>query len=163
MLSISVTACLFSTTKLYQKFKHPIAITLGKPLSSVPFPAITIIQPFQFDRLGVDNTDFLISWLNLNARERIFKQLNETNQVENFMSQLSICPNAMFLYEIPIKNYERSIVSTLRNFSHFDLFEHQESTWNSRFEVSFVKRLTSYGFAYTFNLIDAEEVLNVHR
>jgi hypothetical protein len=146
---------------VFKKFDQSILITLGQPRSvdTVPFPAVTFLEPFIFDEKFL-NDDFYYSRRFKEERPILFKFLKDNNLVNIFFTKVQVCFVRAFFYEYPFKNYENEIVPTLRNISSDDSFSKQEALWNSKYETTFVKRLTEQGFGYSFNILNANDILN---
>lgn len=162
MLSLSIITCYHLTSKLFQKFQHPIVVSLEQPISvdTLPFPAVTFMEPMslndEFRSLSFQ-TEVM---LNKN-RKFVNEYITKRNLVETYFTQLVICGYAPYMYRYLFKNYEDAFVQTLLNFSYAHQFERQEALWNSQFETVFAKRLTAQGFGYSFNMLDVDKILNI--
>lgn len=162
MLTASITACLFSVSKLFVKFQHPIAITLDQPASvgSVPFPAVTFLEPFLEDE-QFNNLDFVLASEIPHLKPNLFKYLQENDVINPFFTEILMCNTRPFYYEYPFEFSGTAMIEYLRNRSNEQNFRHQKASWNSQYNTVFAKRLTSHGFGYSFNILDADEILNV--
>jgi hypothetical protein len=58
-------------------------------------------------------------------------------------------------------NYEHRIVSLIRRHSDAEWLRNQNGSWNKGFQVPFAEMLTTRGFEFSFNVMDAGEVLRV--
>lgn len=130
-------------------------------VGSVPFPAVTFMEPFKINRTLEYHKDIFYSKFYSVNKQRAFEYLNETNQVESFYTQVFVCVHSNFNYVNPFVGYENAIVDVLRNMSKTNhKFESQKALWNSKIETEFAKRLTSHGFSYSFNVLNDEDILN---
>jgi hypothetical protein len=160
ILVISFSTCYILIAKLYERYLHEITITMEQPMpvDLIPFPAVTFLEPFEF--AFSSNFDIFYAKFRQYNRLRAFKYLEDTNQVETYLSQVLVCLSINQIYKYPYVGYESKIAEVLRNKSLNDKFEQQEALWNSMYETIFVTRLTSHGFGYTFNILDDDEILN---
>jgi Amiloride-sensitive sodium channel len=164
VLSTSIGICYFLTSKLFQKFQHPIAVSLEQPISvdTLPFPAITFLEPIYRSKEFLTREVKRAFLSNLN-KTFINEYVKNNNLVETFLTQIVVCAKQPYLYKYPFENYENAFVPTLLNFSYAHHFDKQEAMWNSQFETVFAKRLTSQGFGYSFNILDVNEILNIDK
>lgn len=162
VLLVSCIACFFFTSKLVNRYNHPIAIALAQPKSveTVPFPAVTFMEPFHLDQVFMHD-DFYYAKFIHEDRPVLFKFLEDNNLIHMFFTKIYVCTWTSYFFEYPFEDYQRFIVPILKNISLERTFEQQEASWNSQFKAAFAKRLTSRGFGYSFNILDADEILNV--
>lgn len=163
VLVSSVSVCYILTSQTYNNFRHPISISLDQPTSvdKVPFPAITFMEPFGVNEEYLKNFNFFWSRFVRKMRPKVFEYLEETDQVDVYMAEVMVCEYTNLIYDYPFVGYEKKITEVLLNKSLDHLFDTQEALWNSQFEVVVAKRLTSQGFGYSFNILAAEELLNL--
>lgn len=62
-----------------------------------------------------------------------------------------------FYYE----NYEHVIVPTIQKQAQTKWFKNQTTEWNTFYAPKFAKILTTRGYGFTFNILEAKELLNV--
>lgn len=164
MLTTSISMCLFLVLKIHEKLVHPIAISLDNPkkIDSVPFPAVTFLEPFsEQDFLQFHDWDFLLAHSYPQLKQKLFKILKEQDITDQFFTLILMCKIRTFFYEYPFEFSVNAMVDDLRNKSNERNFLQQKALWNSEFEVDFAKRLTSHGFGYSFNILDAKDVFNL--
>lgn len=53
------------------------------------------------------------------------------------------------------------LVKILRSMTKLDWFEVQSASWNKIYGAPFAVRLTPFGFCFTFNVINASELMNL--
>jgi hypothetical protein len=118
------------------------------------------MEPFTFNKSLYTNFDIFYSKFSEKARKRAFKYLEETNQVEIYLTEVFVCHHIIFTYDYPYKGYERKFVEILHKKSLKHQFDTQKASWDSQFKVPFTKRLTSQGFGYTFNVVSDRVILD---
>jgi hypothetical protein len=162
VLSTSIAISYFFTSKLFQKFQHPIAVSFEQPITvdTLPFPAITFLEPMYQSKEFVTR-EFKTAFLFLRNKTFVNEYIKNNNLVETYLTEVAVCTYGSQLYKYPFENYENAFVPTLLNFSYAHQFDKQEAVWNSQFETVFAKRLTSQGFGYSFNILDVNEILNI--
>lgn len=58
-------------------------------------------------------------------------------------------------------NYEHTIVPTIHKYAQSKWFKNQTAEWNSHYSPKFAEMLTTRGYGFTFNILKAEDLLNV--
>lgn len=119
------------------------------------------MEPFGINPIYVNRVEFFWSRFWKSMRPNVFKYLEETDQVNVYMAEVITCSYTNLIYEYPFVGYEEKIAEVLFNKSLYHFFDTQEALWNSQFEVVVAKRLTSHGIGYSFNVLEAEELLNL--
>jgi hypothetical protein len=108
----------------------------------LPFPAVTIIPRYDYD---LENF-----------------AAHPEESVEKFINCI-LCETP-FYYEIFEKLAERkTILNFIRNASLIGWFRQQHATWNRKFQVNFTEVRTYFGMAFTFNMMQADKLMNFKR
>jgi hypothetical protein len=53
------------------------------------------------------------------------------------------------------------LVEILRDMAKLEWFEGQSASWNKIYGAPFALRLTPFGFCFTFNVINASDLMNL--
>lgn len=59
------------------------------------------------------------------------------------------------------ENYEHLIVPTIHGQVQTDWFKNQTAAWNTLYTPKFAEILTTRGYGFTFNILEAKDLLNV--
>lgn len=53
------------------------------------------------------------------------------------------------------------LVKILRGMARMEWFEEQSASWNKIYGAPFARRLTPFGYCFTFNIINATDLMNL--
>ena len=77
------------------------------------------------------------------------------------MSQVLVCKSIELLREYYYENYEHMIVPAIHEHVQTEWFKNQTAEWNSYYAPKFAEILTTRGYGFSFNILDAKDLLNV--
>lgn len=72
----------------------------------------------------------------------------------------------VFSYDLNIKNFtghEKDIVSAIKTISRIDWMRNQTGSFREIFDVPFSEILTSRGYGFSFNIMEARDLLNINQ
>lgn len=67
-----------------------------------------------------------------------------------------------YLKTVDIKTQTGDLVDILREISRLDWFLEQSASWNKIYGTPFSQRLTPFGYCFTFNIINASDLLHMN-
>ncbi|CAG9812250.1 unnamed protein product [Chironomus riparius] len=131
-----------------------------KSVDDIPFPAITIVPEFAHSSHVVWKIYFKKTGSGFNADELLN---NETTR-EGFIldvAQRAFCYEQYDGYDDNFDfSYIPYIIRALKKNSNIDWFRNQFSLLNGKYEPKYSEIRTSRGMGFTFNMIDADKLLN---
>jgi hypothetical protein len=65
-----------------------------------------------------------------------------------------------FLKQVKFSTQTNNLVEVMRSLVNVDWFLDQSATWNKIYGAPFALRLTPYGYCFTFNVINASDLMN---
>lgn len=99
---------------------------------------------FEFSGKFSNNLD-IFGWKFYGSLQiRTFINLEETNQVQAFLTQVIACTSTNYLMTYSFTGYENLIVEVLRNTSESLKFDQQKASWNSQFDVAWFWLFVQY-------------------
>lgn len=124
------------TSKIYEKFEHPIAITMDQPTSvqSIPFPAVTVLKPFRRNPVFLRDT-FLFSFAHDPFKQLLFRFLKFNDAFDQFFAQIIVCNLVSYFCDYPHEFNGNMMITALRNYSSLRNFAQQKALWNSKYET----------------------------
>lgn len=156
-IGASFAACIFSTFKMYGKWdENPVTIVYGSelmPVSTVPFPAITIC-PLSKSRVNVIN----LTWA-LNIMDRNDTMLDE-DSVMKVRTLAHVCSFQRY-WKTLFKARKERVVETLRNITNSLERVMVICSWRSQFvpcKSIMTETLVDDGICFTFNSLALEEI-----
>jgi len=159
-----MTSCGILVEELYFNYKHyPISISLdesSQDVQSIPFPAVTIFGEFPFERYFKQS---VFQPAMFYPRETQI-QLHQQGLLVILAVECIVCHNRFFFDEIFIGDYEKLIPTFIRKgVSQTEWFKVQQASWNDKYSVPFAEIQTKRGMGWTFNMLDAEDLLKLDK
>jgi len=160
-----MTSCGILVEELYFNYKHyPISISLdesSQDVQSIPFPAVTIFGEFPFEIYFKQSVFQLAMFY---PRETQM-QLHQQGLLIMLAVECIVCHNRFFYDEIYFKGYEgyENLIPTFirGGMSQSEWFKVQQASWNGKYSVPFAEIQTKRGMGWTFNMLDAEDLLKL--
>lgn len=66
-----------------------------------------------------------------------------------------------YLKTVKFNTQTADLVTILRDMAKLEWFEEQSASWNKIYGAPFAVRLTPFGFCFTFNIINASDLMNL--
>ncbi|CAO1411437.1 unnamed protein product [Diamesa serratosioi] len=145
---------------MYEKLQtNPITVSLAEKPSSIQeisFPAVTVCSETQtnFDS-GFNFRDIVEKGNSYNI-----STLNALD-IARLQAIALIC-KPDYLKTVEFKTQTNNLVEILREMTRLDWFLEQSASWNRIYGAPFAQRLTPYGYCFTFNIINASDLLNLN-
>lgn len=82
-------------------------------------------------------------------------------QFKRLVSQVWVCKYENLYGNYEFHNYEHTIVPAIHEQSQINWFKNQTAEWNTYYTPQFAEILTTRGYGFSFNILEAEDLLNV--
>lgn len=86
--------------------------------------------------------------------------LNSINSQSRLQAIAFVC-KPEYLKTVNFSTQTADLVDVLRSMARIEWFEGQSASWNKIYGAPFALRLTPFGFCFTFNIINATDLMNV--
>ncbi|CAO1407576.1 unnamed protein product [Diamesa tonsa] len=139
---------------------NPITVSLAErpsAIQEIPFPAVTVCSETQ------TNFDSGFNFRNIVEKGNSYN-LNSLNSLDIARLQaIALICKPDYLKTVDIKTQTRDLVDILREMARLDWFLEQSASWNKIYGTPFSQRLTPFGYCFTFNIINASDLLNLQQ
>lgn len=66
-----------------------------------------------------------------------------------------------YLKTVKFSTQSDNLIQLMREMARIDWFYQQSAGWNKLYSAPFALRLTPYGFCFTFNVLNASDLMNI--